>query len=122
MSRPLAIHLFENLLLGTGVSSGLEKLGYEVVRLDDPALLALRAAEWKPFLVVLDLTIRSGDPCAAIRALKNDAALRHIRVLAYGDHRNESLLTAAREAGADVVTTNGMVCSHLAEVVQQTLP
>lgn len=121
MPQPVAIHVFDNLMLGMGVNTNLEKLGYEVQRLDNASTLSQTAAEVKPFLVVIDLTTKMGDANAAIRAIKSDATLKHIRVLAYGDHQNEALLEAARQAGADVVTSNSAVASHLNEVVQQVL-
>lgn len=119
--QPIAIHVFDNLMLGMGVNSNLEKLGYEVHRLDNASLLAQKAAEIKPFLVLIDLTTKMGDCNATIRAIKADVSLKHIRLLAYGDHQNEALLEAARQAGADVVTSNNAVASHLDEVVQQAL-
>jgi DNA-binding NarL/FixJ family response regulator len=121
MPQPVAIHVFDNLMLGMGVNTNLEKLGYQVTRLDNTSVLAHTTAEVKPFLVVVDLTTKMGDANAAIRAIKTDASLKHIRIIAYGDHQNEALLEAARQAGADVVTSNSAVASHLNEVVQQAL-
>ncbi len=121
MPQPIAIHVFDNLMLGVGVSTGLEKLGYQVQRVENASLLPPRAAELKPFLVLIDLTVRMGDPNAAIRAIKADPALHHVRILAYGDHKNEPLLDAARQAGADAVTSNNAIASHLPELVQQVL-
>jgi DNA-binding NarL/FixJ family response regulator len=121
MPQPLAIHVFDNLMLGMTVHNGLTKLGYEVQRLDNASLLTQKVAEVKPFLVAIDLTTKMGDANAAIRAIKTDASLQHVRVIAYGDHQNEPLLDAARQAGADVVTSNSAVASHLEEVVQQAL-
>jgi CheY-like chemotaxis protein len=121
MPQPVAIHVFDNLMLGMSVTSGLEKLGYEVQRIDNATLLKEKAAELKPFLIVIDLTTKMGNVNAALRAIKADPTLQHIRVLAYGDHKNESLLDSARQAGADVVTSNSAVASHLNELVQQAL-
>ena len=121
MPQPIPIHVFDNMMLGTGVHTNLEKLGYDVKRLDDPALLAPKAAELKPFLVAIDLTIKVGDVNAAIRAIKCDGSLQHIRVLAYGNHQDQASLENARQAGADVVTTHDAVAAHLGEVVQQVL-
>jgi CheY-like chemotaxis protein len=121
MPQPVAIHVFDNLMLGMNVTSGLEKLGYEVQRIDNATLLTEKAAELKPFLIVIDLTTKMGNVNAALRAIKADPTLQHIRVLAYGDHKNESLLDSARQAGADVVTSNSAVASHLNELVQQAL-
>jgi DNA-binding NarL/FixJ family response regulator len=121
MPQPIAIHAFDNLMLGVGVSAALEKLGYQVQRVENTGLLPQKAAEVKPFLVLIDLSVRVGDANAAIRAIKTDAALKHIRILAYGDHRNEALLGGARQAGADVVTSNNAISSHLPELVQQAL-
>jgi len=121
MPQPVAIHVFDNVILGTGVNDNLGKLGYDVQRLDNASELPARAAELKPFLIVIDLTIRIGDANGAIQAVKRDASLQHVRVIAYGDHQNEALLEAARRAGADVVTSNTAVASHLDEVVQQAL-
>ena len=121
MPQPIALHAFDNLMLGTGVKTNLEKLGYAVHRLDSADGLAQKAGELKPFLIVLDLTIKLGDVNAAIRSIKSEPSLQHIRILAYGDHQNEAVLEAARQAGADVVTSNSAVSSHLEEVVQQVL-
>ncbi len=121
MTQPIAIHVFDNLILGVSITSALENLGYQVRRLDNSSELARKAAEIKPFLVVIDLTTKMGDADAAIRSLKREPMLQHIRTIAYGDHRNEALLESARQAGADVVTSNGSMASHLAEVVQQAL-
>jgi CheY-like chemotaxis protein len=121
MPQPVAIHVFDNLTVGPGVNANLEKLGYTVHRLESASLLAQKATEWKPFLILMDLTTKMGDANAAIHSLKSDATLRHIRVIAYGDHQNEALLEAARQAGADVVTSNSAVASHLDAVVQQAL-
>lgn len=121
MPQPVAIHVFDNLMLGMSVTAGLEKLGYEVQRIDNATLLTEKAAELKPFLIVIDLTTKMGNVNAALRAIKADPTLQHIRVLAYGDHKNESLLDSARQAGADVVTSNSAVASHLNDLVQQAL-
>jgi DNA-binding NarL/FixJ family response regulator len=121
MPQPVAIHVFDNLMLGMNVTAGLEKLGYEVQRIDNAISLAPKAAEVKPFLIVIDLTTKMGNVNAALRAIKADPTLQHIRVLAYGDHKNESLLDSARQAGADVVTSNSAVASHLNDLVQQAL-
>ena len=119
--QPVALHVFDNLMLGMTVNAALEKLGYQVQRLDNAMLLSEKAAEWKPFLIVIDLGTKMGDIHGAIRALKAEPALKHIRVLAYGDHQNESLLESARLAGADLVTSNNAVGAHLEEVIQQVL-
>ncbi len=121
MPQPIALHVFDNLMLGVGVNTALEKLGYAVQRLDSASLLPQKAAEVKPFIVLIDLTTRMGDANAAIRAIKADPTLQHLRILAYGDHKNDSLLETARQAGADVVTSNSAVASHLGELVQQAL-
>lgn len=120
-SQPIALHVFDNLMLGMNVNAALEKLSYQVQRLDNATLLPEKASELKPFLIVIDLSTKMGDINGAIRALKADPALKHIRVLAYGDHRNESLLESARQAGADLVTSNNAVGAHLEEVIQQVL-
>lgn len=121
MPQPIAIHVFDNLMLGTSVSAGLEKLGYQVQRVENASLLAPKTIEVKPFIVVIDLTTRMGDVNGAIRAIKAEPTTQHVRVLAYGDHQNESLLESARQSGADVVTSNNAIASHLGDLVQQAL-
>lgn len=120
-AQPVAIHVFDNLMLGMTVQGALEKQGYTVHRLDNASLLSQKAAETKPFLVLIDLSTKMGDINTAIRAVKADPALQHILVVAYGDHQNEPLLEAARQAGANLVTSNHAVSGHLHEVIQQAL-
>ena len=118
--QPRVILVADNLILLSRVAAQLAQEKYTVSNLRDVSELPAKARELQPLFIILDLTVKRGDPCGAITQLKTDDALKHVPVLAFGDHKSP-LLATAREAGADAVTTNGAITQHLPQLIQQLL-
>jgi two-component system cell cycle response regulator DivK len=119
--EPLAVLVCDNLLLLSRIANALQQIKYRVRTLRDPAALLAVARDEQPLFVILDLTLKSGDPCAAVAQLKADDSLKHLPVLAFADHTNKPLLDRARAAGADAVTSNAAVAQHLPQLIEQLL-
>ena len=121
MTRPLALFVYERLLPGGQLVNRLQDLGYRVQSLGDPATLVEQAEREKPLLVVLDLEPRHDQACAAISALKKNAATAHLPVLAFALPSHTALHEAARAAGATLVVNDNAVLVHLNQFLQQAL-
>lgn len=121
MTKPLALIVYENLLPGTQLVTRFEDLGYRVQTLPNAIELAAQAQELKPIVIVVDLDTRRSDPCAAIRALKENSVTTHIPVIAYARHRSESIQAAAYAAGAALVANDTTIVPHLPQFLEQAL-
>jgi DNA-binding NarL/FixJ family response regulator len=84
-----------------------------------PVALARAATEIpesdEPGLVLVDLSLASDDPVAAIRTLKERAPAP--TVIAFGAHRDVELLARARAAGADRVLARSALTERLPEIL-----
>jgi len=89
------------------------------VRIDEAAADAAleRCRADPPDLVVVDLH-GPGDPVGLIRALKGDAGLSGIEVVAYCEHVDAALKDAAAHAGADVVLPRSAFTVKLAQILE----
>lgn len=79
------------------------------------ALARIRAV--RPRRVLVDLDSRWLDPIALIQALKGDAELAAIPVIAYVSHVREDAIAAARAAGADRVMARGAFVKLIPELL-----
>jgi CheY-like chemotaxis protein len=119
--EPLVLFIGDNLLLLSRTQNQLQQMNYRVRSERDPAAMPAAVREHQPIFVMLDLTCRRSDPCAAIASLKGDEKLKHTPVLAFADHTNAALLDNARAAGAEVVTSNGAIAQHLPQLIERVL-
>ncbi|MBI5394622.1 MAG: hypothetical protein HZA91_04920 [Verrucomicrobia bacterium] len=119
--EPLILLVGENLLLLSRAQNQLQQMNYRVHTERDPAAMTVAARELQPLFIILDLTCRRSNPCAAIAQLKADEKLKHVPVLAFADHTNAALLESARAAGAEVVTSNGAIAQHLPQLIDRVL-
>lgn len=106
----------DDLLFSSRISAALATLGYRPVAVRSEAALweAMRAA---PRAAIVNLALRGFDAADAIRRLKIDAATREIPLLGFCGHRDVDRARAARAAGCDAVTTNGVVAADLRRVL-----
>lgn len=121
MTKPLALLCYEKLLPGSQLVNRLQDLGYRVQTVHRAAELAATAAEAGPLVVIVDLSARQGDPCAAIAALRKDRATSHLPVIAFAGERHQKLQAAARTAGATLVATESGLLLHLEPLLDQAL-
>ena len=121
MIRPLALVCYEKLLPGSQLVNRLQDLGYRVLTLSDAGSLVAGAEREKPLLVLADLESTRQDVCAAISGLKQNAATRHLPVIAFADEAESGLQGAAREAGAALVVSENRLLSQLEQLLDQAL-
>lgn len=77
-----------------------------------------RARALAPGLILLDLDARWLDAPALIRALKADAVLAAVPVIAFVSHVREDAIGAARDAGADRVLARSAFARQLPELLR----
>jgi DNA-binding NarL/FixJ family response regulator len=70
--------------------------------------------ELQPSLAVLDLDRRGIDVERVVRDVKATST----RLIAYGSHVREDLITAAQRAGADRVLARGVFVKQMAEILR----
>lgn len=120
----------DDLLFSSRLSAALTRLGYRpvVVRTAGAFQSALRDAEARHCLsaVIVNLAARTFDATETVRCVKEGEASRRTPVLGFCGHRDVARAGAARAAGCDAVTTNGVICADLERVltplVERTSP
>lgn len=121
MTQPLALVLYEKLLPGTQLINRLQDLHYRVVPITQADQLLAVAAREGPMVLLADLASEQHDVCALIAAFRRHPATAHVPVLAFAEHPDESLLRAARQAGATMVVGHAALLAHLPQLLEQVL-
>ncbi|MBM3831670.1 MAG: response regulator [Verrucomicrobia bacterium] len=121
MTKPLGLFLYENLMPGSQLANRLQDLGYRVQVVGDARLLVSQAIEEKPMLVVIDLACQRVNVCDVIKELRQNPATSHMPVLAFTNHSNTAMQTAAREAGATLVAAEEAMLVQLPQLLDQVL-
>ena len=97
-------YLTGDLLFSSRVSGAAANLGVDLqIVVSVTQLLQRAAADCK--LVLIDLTLSSLELDAAVQAVRE--RMPQARIVAYGPHVQEALLTAAAAAGCDEVMSRG---------------
>jgi CheY-like chemotaxis protein len=121
MTQPLALVFYEKLLPGTQLVNRLQDLGYRVLTVSKVDALVASAEKETPMVVVMDLVSNYGDVTAAIGQLRQNAATRHLPILAFAKEKNVAAQTAARDAGANLVVNDTAILTHLEQFLEQAL-
>lgn len=112
----------DDLLFSSRISAALVRLGYRSVlaRTAEALDAALRAAAGRDArcAVIVNLAARGFDATQAIRRIKQDPAARRTPLLGFCGHRDAARAEAARAAGCDAVTTNGIIAADLERVLK----
>jgi len=119
VTQPLALVLYEALMPGSQLVNRLQDLNYRVQPLSDPSQLTDYAQKGGPMLVFADLAGK--DVREAISRLKLARETAHIPIIAFADDKEDQLQAAAREAGANLVVTDGAVLAHLPQLIEQAI-
>jgi DNA-binding NarL/FixJ family response regulator len=112
------VALVDDLFFGSRIRETARSLGVGCELVKDPATLVERAAEADARLVIVDMSLRRGDPAAAVRALKSDERTRAAEVVGYLFDSDDERIRAARAAGCDRVLSRGGLTQRLAEIVR----
>jgi CheY-like chemotaxis protein len=121
MMQPLALVVYEKLLPGSQLVNRLQDLNYRVQAISDATRLVECAEQSTPMLVLVDLEATRNNVCAAISRLRQNAATRHLPVIAFGGENESAPLEAAQAAGATVVVTEPAILNHLPQLLEQVL-
>lgn len=139
---PLIIAFVGDLMFTTKINNVIRYLGYEVVFVDDPALIGpgqtmandeaigeklhgqegqlfQKIAFWQPTLLLFDLTCQAIPWQQWIPMLKSSAATRRIPIMAFGPHVDAALLQEAKQIGADSVYARSRFSSGMAQLLQK---
>jgi len=110
----------DDLLFSDRIAARLAQLGYRpvVVRTADAFHEAVLHG---PAAAILNLASHRLDALAAIRRAKADSRARGVPLVGFCGHADEARRAAAREAGCDLVTTNGAVAARLERLLGSLL-
>jgi len=121
MTQPLALVLYEKLLPGSQLVNRLQDMNYRVQAIADADRLVECAEQAKPMLVLADLESTRDSVCAAVARLRQNAATKHLPVIAFSGESAAELQAAARAAGATLVVTEVAILNHLPQFLDQAL-
>ncbi len=121
MTQPLALVLYEKLLPGSQIVNRLQDLNYRVQAIAEASRLVECAEQAKPLLVLADLESTRDDVCAVLARMKQNAATRHLPVVAFSPEGSAELQAAAQAAGATLVVSVTTLLNHLPQILDQAL-
>jgi CheY-like chemotaxis protein len=118
--QPTVVVADDDLFFSARISAVLTSLGYVpvVVRTLDAFRRELAQA---PAAGIVNLAAHRFDAAAAVRGAKDTAGTRSIPLLGFCGHRDVARQAAAREAGCDLVVTNGAVSAGLPGLLHSLL-
>jgi DNA-binding response OmpR family regulator len=116
---PSPVHaLVDDLFFRAKIEATASAAGLGVDFARDGEELAARIGDDGGTIVLVDLGLATGDPIAAIRALKRRSPASCI--VAFGAHRDVEVLARAREAGADQVLARSAFVERLPKLLGAT--
>ena len=121
MTQPLALVVYENVLLGNQLVNRLHDLGYRVTVVNPAKMLVAKAEEERPLVALVDLASRKDDPCTLIGQLRQNPATSHIPVLAFLGEGNDKIEAAARSAGVTLIALEKEMLAQLPQLLAQVL-
>src|SRR5438270_10684406 len=102
-------------------SEYLEYCGFEVVQAANGMEALNRAAEWKPDIILMDLSLPVMDGWEATRRLKADKRTTKIPVVALTGHALAGISEGARKAGCDAFVTKPCLPEDLVKEIRRVL-
>lgn len=96
--------------------------GYEIVEADNGQEALKQAAELRPDVIVMDLSLPGMDGWEATRRLKQEPLTRDIPVIALTGHALTGSEHTAREAGCDRFLTKPCAPAVLGQEIKKMLP
>jgi len=121
VSAPLAIVVYEHLVLGNQLGNKLRDMGYRVTMLKEPGKVIEVAGKEKPLIVLVDLDCTVTDAVALIGQLKHTDGTRHLPVLCFTSHDDKKRQEAAVAAGASLVVGDQAILHQFPHLLDQVL-
>jgi DNA-binding NarL/FixJ family response regulator len=114
----MILAVVDDLLFLSKIQQTAQQLGV-VMKSARPADLLDLAIEDVPNALIIDLNHRSGKALEVLRTLKSDLKTKDIAVMGFVSHVQTDLITAARNAGCDLVLAHSGFVSQLPSILQQ---
>jgi CheY-like chemotaxis protein len=121
VTAPLAIVVYEHLVLGNQLGNKLRDMGYRVTMLNEPPKVLEIAEREKPLVVLLDLDCKAAGAVALIGQLKNSTGTKHLPVLCFTSHDDKKRQEAAVAAGASLVAGDQAILHQFPQLLDQVL-
>jgi DNA-binding NarL/FixJ family response regulator len=113
---PPVLALVNDLFFYSKIRQTAQQLGRQLEPAQ-PETISAKLRESAAETLVLELGSGLEEALDAVRALKSDAELAKVRVVAFGSHVQVSMLQAAREAGCDEVLSRSEFTARLPELL-----
>jgi CheY-like chemotaxis protein len=111
----MVLALAPDLFFGARIRETARQLGVPCEIVKTPAALIELAAGAR--VIIVDMSLRTGDPAQAVRALKGDPKTQAITIVGYLFDSDEAAIKAARAAGCDKVLSRGGLTQKLADII-----
>lgn len=121
MTQPLVILVYERILPGSQLLNRFQDMGYRVLTLNDPRLLADTARREGPLLAVVDMPFTQADAARAIAELRSSHETEHVPVIAIVPAGDKNLEQKAVESRATLVAHDTTILNHLDRFLDQAL-
>ena len=123
MQQPSVVAVIDDLFFQAKVRTALQHLGLAAEIVPSGGRLHARLQEGDaPALVIVDLTLRSGDATSLIRDLRAKEPGRSVPILAFGSHVAVEVQKQALRAGASQVVAKSAFAKRLPQLVRQFVP
>lgn len=123
MQQLTVVAVIDDLFFQAKVRTALQHLGLAVDVVPNGGRLQARLqAGDVPTLVIVDLTLRSGDATSLIRNLRAEKHGRSVPILAFGSHVAVEVQRQALQAGASQVVAKSAFAKRLPQLVGQLVP
>jgi predicted metal-dependent hydrolase len=140
---PVVVTLISDIFLAAPVEQAVSAAGYRLIRIErgsdlepetepeygrvylgEPltgrgAVFIRRLAEWRPALIIVELSSTTIPWADWIAAVKSSPATRRIPVIGFGPHTDLALRAQAIDAGFDLVVGNSRLLSALPELIEK---
>lgn len=110
----------EDLIFASKIGQTAKNLGLPIVFARSREETIQRVRENETQMVLVDLNSRRCEPIELIREMKEDEALRAIRIVGYVSHVQGDIIVAARKAGCDRVMARSIFSSRLPDILKMT--
>jgi PleD family two-component response regulator len=121
MTQPLALIVYERLLPGSQLVNRLQDLNYRVQVVAKPEQLVEVAQNAKPLVVLADLEPARQQAFSALTKLRQNAATKHLPVIAFGADEGDQLKAQAEAAGVTLLVSHTAVLNYLPQLLDQAL-
>ena len=122
MQQPTVVAVIDDLFFQAKVRTALQHLGLAADIIPNGGRLQARLQGSVPALVIIDLTLRSGDATSLIRDLRAAEHGRSVPILAFGSHVAVETQKEALQAGASQVVAKSAFAKRLPQLVRQFVP